>query len=404
MQKTFQNLQEDDIDWETLTIKPSSISRLSTKVDSSIIQKLKLSPATLRNSKIGISGKMNLKAFSKHLKDLEVAINLLSLKDQASVDELRLRFKNIEEKMGMLGIKKKGRADTNQTLVDEVRLLAKDVLKIQSISSIEGLLAEAVVGQASSLISSTGNKALDDLITGSINGKNIFYEKNFRKDANIGTILGKGYKKSENGISWETVLNPNGKLDVMATIDDSVVGFNVKNYNFSNQNPNIKGISLVRDTNMLYLLQSKIEFLNHYLNQAVLSKDQNNKSVGPDASTIAQANENMKQMLLLLAFSGGGYRTDITSGIKGSVFVINDKHSGRVKLVSINSIFSALVRNNKLLKQVDINLSKQQTWANIYAETAGARINNLLAQVRSKKISVSVPAAVMNQGLKVAKL
>ena len=52
---------------------------------------------------------------------------------------------------------------------------------------------------------------------------------------------------------------------------------------------------------MLFLLSNQIRFLNHYLNQTVDTAPGN---------IITEANKEMKAMILLLSFTGGGTRKD----------------------------------------------------------------------------------------------
>lgn len=395
MKSMYESLSFEDIDWEHFTIKPTAVNKLTKNFDYSKLD-LKLTIGTLRNSKANTYKK----ALYTQFLDTQKAIEQLTSLDQTSLDKiiaLETRIKNQFNTIGISGRLK----DTDGSFVKDIVKLRKEVFKVEAISQIEGDLMEAVAGQALGLITSQAQNSLNNLVTGSIKGKNIFYEKNFAKGLDIDKILGKGYQKSIEGNTWETKGNPKGKLDIYGQLDDTSIGANIKNYAFNNNNPHMKGISLVKDTNILYLLQSQISFVNHYLNQTVNSTDEDGKKFGPPSNIITHANSIMKEMLLLLAFAGGGYRTDITSGQKASIFIINDKTTGKVRLVSISSLFSAIVRNSKLLKQIDITLDKNQTWENRWLkESAQARITNLLAQVRAKPISVTVSSKTMEQALK----
>jgi hypothetical protein len=119
----------------------------------------------------------------------------------------------------------------------------------------------------------------------------------------------------------------------------------IKNYNLENPSEKMqrKGLVLVRDTNMIYALQHNARFLNHYLNQTAAPDD-------PDRApsrVVFNANKMMQEMLLLLAFSGGGDKADINLSRKhAGIFIINDKSkgSGGFKIVSMVDLYKQLLK------------------------------------------------------------
>ena len=224
----------------------------------------------------------------------------------------------------------------------------------------------------------------------------------FSKNSNISNILGKGYKQVNNSdktISWVYNTPVPGKLDVYGSINDEKIGFNLKNYDLSSTNPHLQSIHLVTGSNILYLMQHEIPFLNHYLNQTVYSTNNKGQYVGPQTSGIQLANHYMKRMLLLMSLSGGGMRTDITSGEKANVFIINNNSkNGGIKLYSTIDLYETIVRYKDLSDQVYVSLDGKQRWDNKWSKSGSqARIDNLLKQVKQKKIDVQIGFATMRK-------
>lgn len=161
-------------------------------------------------------------------------------------------------------------------------------------------------------------------------------------------------------------------------------GINAKSYNLNSRNKYANSISVVSNTNLLYLFQKKGEFLNHYLNQTVDSAPRN---------SIIYANQIMRQMILLQAivgntmrFSNGKKLINISSGI----FALNDKTkgSGAVRLYSVNQMFEKIIQGNYY--DID-NLPLNQTWDNAKSDIGKwHRIDNILSAVRKQNITASI--------------
>lgn len=406
MQQFASSLNIDDIDWETLTLKNSAIEKLQ-KVSSKELEEAlgdkSLSTNTLRTSRLGKGDAMYIRSFWKQVQNLNAAIKVLSKKNgqQPSLTSLSVSLSDISKKAVQLGLNKKSGSitmgDDQKSLIQDLRALAKQIIKNAAVSSFEGELAEAVVHQASLSLAGVADKGCEKIISNLIGsnrqGKNIIPDAKFAKGLSGKEILGKGYQKgalADGSIVWETSGNPQGKVDVAITINDDEINANIKNYRMDSTRP--YDIKLVSGTNMLYLFQNQTRFLNHYLNQTA--------STTPLGITM-QANQVMRQMLLLSAFTGGGARSNILTNKSANVFIINDKSTGNIKIVPIYSIFDTIIRSNKQLNGVNINLPKYHQWNNEYVRATeysisatrvavNQRITTLLQAVRQYKIDVSI--------------
>jgi hypothetical protein len=81
MQQFVANLNEDDIDWNTLSLKPSAtkkLQKISKEELANILGDDALSISTLRSSSLGKSGQTYTAAFWRQIKNLNAAINVLS--------------------------------------------------------------------------------------------------------------------------------------------------------------------------------------------------------------------------------------------------------------------------------------------------------------------------------------
>lgn len=413
MQQFVANLDENDIDWNTLSLKPSAtkkLQKISKEELANVLGDNALSTSTLQSSSLGKSGQTYTAAFWRQIKNLNAAINVLSQKasNQAKIGDLSKTLASISKQAVALGWGKSGLQQGNGSLVKELRALAREVIKSASLAQFEGELGEAVVAQASSGLAGAiedGYKNIVGTVVGSIKGKNIYIEKSFMNGLDVGQIIGqRGFQRGTNSteeIVWQTKSDVKGKIDVSIEVDEKEINANIKNYRLNSTKP--YDIKMVRGTNMLYLFQNQSRFLNHYLNQTA--------STSPLGVTM-QANQIMKQMLLLSSFTGGGARTDITSGKQANVFVINNKSTGTVKIVPIYKLFDTIIRNNKKLNGVDINLPDGQQWNNTYIKAtdyspsatsiaAVKRITTLLQAVRKYKIDVVIKSGYIKQLLQI---
>lgn len=405
MQTSIAGLTSNDIDFSTLTLNANGRKKiLAANVDysqlESIFGKNTLALSTLRNVLIG-AGKtksINLKDFNRRLAQMAAAINLLDV-DQQTIESLQLQLQAIQQRTGG---RQSGRLAADSYL-DDLKTLAKEVFVKASLAVVEGELAEAyvsVVGEQLDNALQSGTHAISSEITGGLRGKNVFINSQFMRGVNVNTVMANSsYKRSHDGITWETTNTPQGKTDVKIILDNSWINASIKNYNLQSMNPKIRSVSLVTGTNMLYLLARKTEFLNHYLNQSV--------NTAP-SSIIQSANQTMKTMIIYLALTGGGLRREkgqLTAMNYANVFIINDKSKiGGIRVITMGDIFSKILDSPMIQNSIEVSLDAGQSWNNQFVggygildpNLAKARIASVLAQVHQHTISASIPFGVMS--------
>ena len=406
------NLSVGDIDWSTLTLTAQGREKAkSGKIDLNKMKNLlgdtkMLRLQTLRKQlQMGSQG-FNIKSFLTRIANVQAAIQSLEL-GQQSLDKLMTKIRHIKMR---LGDTTSGRFQ-DASLHEDLLKIVKEAIALYSITKLEGDLAEhavSAIGAAfTSQVGSNTKQLIEQGVVGSNKEKNVFITNQFMKGIDIKTVMqNSSYRLSEDGITWEITGGTDGKVDASIKINDSIITSSVKNYDFSSANPKVKSVSLVSGTNMLFLLSNKARFLNHYLNQSV--------DTAPDA--VAQAaNEQMKVMILLLAFTGGGTRKNKSGALyenRADVFVINDKSQKYgIRVVSIYDLFEKIVLTPSLYSGVEVNFNSSHRWKNkFYGESAGGyeildprmadkRISNILAQVHSYKIKASIGLGTMKQAL-----
>ena len=407
--KIATNLTVEDIDWTTLSLTASGKEKIKAgNIDmNKLIEEIeKISPngrvlklTTLKNRLK--SGNHNIADFRQRINNTLAVIQSIGLGQQ---EEQKL-IQKVSAIEAQLGGKTSGRF-TNTSLIDELTTLARETIAAYSVSQFEGEIAEQFVALAGSTMAAIGQKAMSEVV-GGLAEKNIIKSNDFMKGLNPESILGKGYRKSSNGLYWETINDVQGKVDVNLTIDENIIGASIKNYDLSSTNPKLKGVKLVSNTNLLYLFANKAKFLNHYLNQTV--------DTAP-VSVIQEANEMMKLMILLSAFAGGGQRLG-SGGIytnRADIFVINDKSQKYgIKVFSISELFETIIQSPNLYGGIQTSIKSNQRWSNkFYTEDgsgiqilnsamANKRIEQVLAQVHSQKISASIGLSHMQNTIQI---
>lgn len=415
-----------DIDWTTLTLSASGIKKLETKKWNPA--DFNLSISTLKHSRAGktsTNNKANIESIKKQIIEIKKACEKLTVskKGKYSIQVLSERLNKIDAAVSAL----KGRVnilaqnDLNLsaqeflekttmssgrqiTFIDEIRKIAQVIFAGSIQSMVEGELLEAFIANWDLLFKEAFSLGMQEIgqafgeVLGSTKGTIRYDTSNFMKNVDLQKILGKNYhQKSDNGvIVYDFHKGVKGKADARISLaDGNELIFNAKNYNLNAPNPYIQNISLVKETSLLYLFQNRARFLNHYLNQTV--------ETAPNNIRIA-ANHVMRQMLVLVAMSGGGIRSDSTSELRSNVMVINNKTSKQnpLRVVPVDWLYSQFI---KYYNKMEISLPKDQSWPNqkidedrgANFDSAIQRINNLLMAVKAHNISVQVPQATVKK-------
>lgn len=429
-------LTMNDIDWQTLTISEAGKQRMRQAKpdlqafeqyllqicngDAQAAQQMSVKFRTLLSSNIGTgSTRFNTTSVMKHVNTIHALIQ--SLPQSPTKNDLTVRIANVKNRIK--AIPKGDIALFNEAaLVDshgnrrnirqELAAIAQATLAGASLVTIEGQMAEALVHHISDGMLKTmqgGVKVLTSDLLGSMRAKNMYVSSAFGGNIKFDQLFaGKQFSRhsgadAKNEIQWqiESFGGTQGKTDTAITFyanDKRVVSnTSIKSYNLTAPNMQAlkQGMSLVQGTNMMYLFQNRAKFLNHYLNQT------SGRSAGnpdtPPANTVAQANQLMQEMLVLLSFTGGGRRADTkTDARMAGIFIVNDKgkKNGGFKIVPVEALYQRLLQDNDAFKT---SLPITKTWKNIWIgrQHGGKwqRITNMLMEVYSFKIDVSLDLA-----------
>ena len=431
-------LSEGDIDWETLSLTSSGRKKLlNAKIDLGALRayfesnlnlsgdqlnSFMLSMKTLTSNSLGRGEtRFNMNSVKKHIDHIKAILKLLNQESATTVKQLSKRLAEVETALLSLsgssdleGFRKKrfsGGKD-GRNISEELNAIARTVLAGATVSMVEGELAEALVAATANAFQSVGQFGINDIeahLFGGIPSKNIYKQSSFGSKIDTKELFKneKIFKRVEdpnNGLYWtlESFGGTKGKVDVsvnFSTNGDSIEsGTSVKNYNLNNPKMQSRGLGLVSGTNMITLFQQHGRFLNHYLNQTV----DNGNADNPSAGTIMRANTLMKEMIALLAFTGGTQKLNPSiSGKMAGVFIINNKaQKGGFKIISMVDLYQALLKEQNAFK---VSLSDSQTWDNIWVDRDNGgksqRITNIMAQVMRHKINVSVDMSAMKKVL-----
>lgn len=218
-------------------------------------------------------------------------------------------------------------------------------------------------------------------------------------------VSGTSYIKDKDSDNYFTVMFTQDKVDIEVEFGGEKILGSVKNYNLANTE--FEDIHLLSGKSVLALVQEYGDFVNHFLNIAAEHEDDE----GTEHSKILdQAIYTMKLTILLKALQGAVYAKD-RSGQAGNtaavdVFIVNDTSVGKYKVYSINEILNAIeekVKNIKFLKTGDFDemsrLSNDPVNLNegLNMEDARVRISNLLAQLHSMSLQVSIDRQIFTQ-------
>lgn len=444
---TKQTVTESDIDFKSGQIKDSAFARLGSKITDDQLRQAIANVSTNNNEKklmtsisavLGYSlGKgqhyTNVSSWMAHINTINQAMITLNGSDNLSPQFQQLQ-KNLETIKKVINDLKKNltssripietlnqvqifntnniysttsnaNPSTTMSLAQAMRAIAKSVLLAYTKAQLDGQLGEAMAYSAFQMArvqAEAGTKKIISKITGSQKGNVFISDASFSKYVDASQLYTKGFTRTSqpNGVvGWRTISNNvEAKVDVMVYAEDGVtklMGLNVKNYNLTGKG-HLKGVNLVKSTNLIYMLQQHTTFANHYANQTAYGDSGDN----PPANVIMQANQVMKRMIFLLALTGGGMRDDNLSEEKANVFVINDKRKGGgVRVVPIFELYHKIIDFNL---PVEIPLNDNQTWTNDGKNiTKTQRITNLFMEIRKKQLSVSIPFTTIQRTLKI---
>ena len=188
------------------------------------------------------------------------------------------------------------------------------------------------------------------------------------------------------------------KVDLKIQLDDlSEINASIKNYNIHQDSQfNLKVHS---GSSILALTQEYTYFMNHYLNITAQNKTEYisfNKPIGP-------MNQVLRMTLALKAISGGILKLGpqgLGFSEKAEVLILND-NSGLYKVYWVDELMGKIIKNVDTYLEI-AGLPDNKTWTQNYVvdkdksryQNAYSRINNLLAQLHSFKLEISLKPAI----------
>lgn len=434
--EAIHNIQFDssDINWNTLSLTSAGRSKLlRAKVDSaklaSYLEKSGIPPEKVSSFMLSIGSLLNsqmgkgqhhfsISNVNRHIANIKGLISSVTDANTAAILTKRIQaveaeLRNIDS-TDLSSFNEK-RFDGKRNIREELRQIARTTLTGATVSMIEGDLAEALVDVVASAMGGVAKAGVDDVMTsflGPLRSENVYRSSSFGSLVKTDQLFGAQHFERQGGdedneLYWKvkSFKGTQGKTDVSITLTSNGAQLesnaSIKNYNLDPKNTKMraKGLSLVSGTNMVYLLQHNAKFLNHYLNQTARKGTPD----GAPTGVVWKANKMMQEMMLLLAFSGGGDKANISLSRKhAGIFIINDKSKGKggFKIVPVTQLYEQLL---SMKDSFNITLPNNQSWSNIWVDRSaggkGQRITNLLAEVMRHKISVSVKMDKMQSAL-----
>lgn len=212
-------------------------------------------------------------------------------------------------------------------------------------------------------------------------------------------VAGTNYIKDKNTGNYFTTRFTQNKVDIEVEFGGENILGSVKNYNLANTK--FEDIHLLSGRSVLALVQEYGDFINHFLN--IVAEHEDNEDA-EHSKILDQAIFVMRLTILLKALQGAVFAKDRNGQIGNTttvdVFIINDTSIGRYKVYSINEILNAIEHNIGFLKTGDFDkmsrLSNEPVDLNEGLNMADARvrISNLLAQLHSMSLEVSIDRQV----------
>ena len=210
------------------------------------------------------------------------------------------------------------------------------------------------------------------------------------------------YIKDEKTGNYFTTRFTQDKVDIEVEFGGEKILGSVKNYNLANTE--FKDIHLLSGRSVLALVQEYGDFINHFLNIAAEHEDDEDAEHG---KFLDQAIFIMKLTILLKALQGAVFAKDRNGQIGNTatvdVFIVNDTSVGKYKVYSINEVLNAIKQNIDLLKTGDFDemsrLSNDPVDLDegLNMTDARARISNLLAQLHSMSLQVSIDRQIFTK-------
>ena len=347
--------------------------------------------------------------------------------------ELLEKLNKLDEEWTRIKTENKGKwiqvknSENNKTFFDELNNLLGE-LSLANVTQAGGMIGELGVVGITALANIQTGKEVNNIVQyleeemskhvkGQDRSKKGLSVENFDVEHYVNldqVVSGTSYIKDEKTGNYFTTKFTQDKVDIEVEFGGEKILGSVKNYNLANTK--FEDIHLLSGRSVLALVQKYGDFVNHFLNIAAEHEDNEGAKHGDflDKAIII-----MKLTILLKALQGVVYAKD-RNGQAGNtaaadVFIVNDTSVGKYKVYSINEIldaigniddfletgnFNKIGSNIDLLKTGDFDemsrLSNDPVDLNEGLNMADARvrISNLLAQLHSMSLQVSIDRQV----------
>lgn len=362
--------------------------------------------------KINTERSINRKTIEKRVNLLREARNRLASKDPTNSYNLIKEINAISKEWGrlqsMMTKEDQGRlfleGEREKKFIEQLNDLISKFLT--GSSTMHGEYAEAVVVATNYLVNASAKKGINDILRVLENrvkgqqrsAKGLSYV-NFDSDlVDFNQIIGdKTSYTDAYGNKFNTTITQD-KVDVEIEVNGLQVPASLKNINLKAN----FDIHLLEGRSVLALVQDYSTFVNHYLNIAAEHGDEPSGY----SKILDLANKTMKLTILVKALEGGVFGRSKSGEIgrsqRADLFIINDNSIGRFRVFLIDDILTAIEQNLSLLKtgEFDTYGRLQNNYIGSFNEPdindARIRISNLLAQLHSMELSVSIDKKVFS--------
>lgn len=299
----------------------------------------------------------------------------------------------------------------NASFIQELQDLIDDTKKM-TVQQINGLLGEYIPVLTQAVFQNVAQKGLEDTLQNLQFSQELLIpvlgNNRSHKGLVSSKVITKGVVKGGSNFSTETTVG-DSKIKIGSTQDKVDIQLNLPgangkiNASVKNIKSSASKIEVLNGTSSLEFLQDYPNFANHYLNIAAEHPDKQN---GPPANQLQRAHDMMKLTIALHALTGGTWGkaqgSDVfTRSPFAEILVINSRGRGKghYSVYFMRDILQAVAKD---LSLIDIEgFNQVTTWKNDYVglapwvKNAYARIANLLSQLHSQKLKVSLKTAAL---------
>lgn len=260
-------------------------------------------------------------------------------------------------------------------------------LHVPPVSLMEGTLFEYVLAVAGYVGSGEALENINYTIEQGVKGleKNVSVQtqNNFIKTPKVQQIINEKVKIDSNGV----ISRGQSKVDVSFTWNNESVNISAKNVNIYG---NYKWITVVSDSPLLVMIMGmNPDFVNHYLNVYTyhgLPGKGGSAKVSIVGSQYTGVGDDMKYALFYEGLTGSTFHN---GNDVANVFAINDKTSGKVRLIDMSYILSKMENSiNTILVKVNGQDLTSMHFKNDWANSLDERIAHLVQQLHAAKVTI----------------